>query len=78
MARRPLTSPWTPELEEKLKLLAAQGATETRAAAALKRPLSTVRLKARKLGLSILGARALKAKYRKLDAERVADDRLAR
>jgi hypothetical protein len=67
MARPPLTSPWTPEQDERLKVLAAQGATATRAAAALKRPILSVRVRARKLGVPLLGPRALRAKFRALE-----------
>ena len=66
MARRPITSPWTPEQDERLKLLAAQKATATRASAALNKPISSVRIRARKLGLSFPGIREMKAKIRAL------------
>jgi GcrA cell cycle regulator len=62
MARQPVTSPWTPEQDERLRQLAAQGATALRAAAALKRPLTSVRIRARKLGLSLPGVREVRRK----------------
>jgi hypothetical protein len=62
MARPPLTSPWTPEQDERLKVLAAQEATATRAAAALKRPILSVRVRARKLGVPLLGLREARKK----------------
>ena len=62
MARPPLTSPWTPEQDEQLKALAAQGASAIRAAAALKRPVNSVRIRARKLGVDLPGVRAIRKK----------------
>lgn len=62
MARPPLTSPWTPEQDERLKALAAQGASAIRAAAALKRPVSSVKVRARKLGIDLPGVRAIRKK----------------
>lgn len=67
MARPPITSPWTPEQDEKPKALAAQGASALRAAAALKRPVSSVRIRARKLGLPLPGVRELRRKIRELE-----------
>ena len=64
MARQPLTSAWTPDQDERLTQLAAQGATALRAAAALKRPLTSVRIRARKLGLSLPGVREVRRKLR--------------
>ncbi len=76
MTRAPLISPWTPEQDDRLKVLAAQGASAIRAAAALKRPVSSVRARARKLGVSLLGLRALRAKSRALEeAETRAGER---
>lgn len=51
MTRRPITSPSTLEQEDRLKLLAAQKATALRASAALNKPISSVQIRARKLGL---------------------------
>lgn len=69
MARRPIISPWTPELDERLKELVAQKASVIRASAALNKPLSSVRIRARKLGLELPGLRELKKKIRLLDQQ---------
>ncbi|MDB5505254.1 MAG: hypothetical protein JWR89_5156 [Tardiphaga sp.] len=50
MARRPIVVRWTPEEIEKLKALVAQGASAARAAAATKRKIMAVQVKARELG----------------------------
>lgn len=74
MTRRPITSPWTPEQDERLKKLAAEKATATRASAALNKPISGVRIRARKLGLFFPGVREVKARIRALaEAEERAD-----
>jgi hypothetical protein len=62
MPRPPLSSPWSPEQDERLTRLADQGATALRAAAALNRPLQSVRIRARKLGLSLPGVREVRRK----------------
>jgi len=62
MARSPLSSPWSPEQDERLTQLATKGATALRAAAALNRPLQSVRIRARKLGLSLPGVREVRRK----------------
>jgi hypothetical protein len=62
LARPPLISLWTPEHDEKLKALAAQGASAVRAAASLKRSISGVRLRARKLGVELPGVREIRKK----------------
>jgi GcrA cell cycle regulator len=62
MVRPPIYMLWTPEHDERLIQLAAQGATVLRAAAALRRPLNSVRSRARKLGLSLMGVRAVRRK----------------
>jgi hypothetical protein len=69
VVRRPITSPWTPELDERLALLAKQGASAIRAAAALNKPISAVRVRARKLGFELPGVRELKKKIRLLDQQ---------
>jgi hypothetical protein len=69
MTRRPLTSPWTPELDEKLKLLATQGSSAIRACAALRKPLTSVRMRARMLGLDLPGVREQHKRIRLLDAK---------
>ena len=62
MARPPIYKLWTPEHDQRLTQLAAQGATVLRAAAALRRPLNSVRSRARKLGLSLMGVRQVRQK----------------
>lgn len=62
MARPPIYTLWTPEQDQRLTQLAAQGATALRAAAALSRTLMSVRMRARKLGLSLLGVREVRRK----------------
>lgn len=62
--RPPLSSPWTPEQDDLLKQLSAKGATALRAAAAMKRPITSVRIRARKLGLSLPGVREVRRKLR--------------
>jgi hypothetical protein len=64
MARTPIYVPWSPEQDERLAQLVTQGATALRAAAALKRPLTSVRIRARKLGLSLPGVREVRRKLR--------------
>jgi transposase-like protein len=59
---RTLVRRWTPEDDERLMALAAQGASIIKAAAALKRRQSVVRDRANKLGCSF---RTLKAERRK-------------
>ena len=75
MARRPITSPWTPELDERLRALAAQKATAIRASAALNRPVSSVRIRARKLGLSFPGVREMKARIKALTEAAIRSER---
>jgi hypothetical protein len=50
MGLRPIISYWTPEEDGRLRELVRQGAAIVRAAAALKRSMSTVRNRANKLG----------------------------
>jgi GcrA cell cycle regulator len=66
MARPPIVTLWTPEQDEMLKQLVAKGATAVRAAAALKRTTSAVRVRARKLGLSLPGVRETRRKLRSI------------
>ena len=51
---------WTEEEDERLKALILSGASAVRASAALKRPLTTVKLKARKMGMPFRHDRELK------------------
>lgn len=66
MARPPITVAWTPEQDERLRLLAAQGASAVKAAGALNRKMSAVQVRARKLGLSLAGVRESRRKLREL------------
>ena len=63
------------EQDERLKFLAAQNATAIRASAALNKPLSSVRVGARKLGLMLPGARELKARTKALAEAAYLTDR---
>ena len=60
--KNPAFLTWTKEQDELLKQLAAKGVTALRAAAALKRPTTSVRIRARKLGLSLPGVREVRRK----------------
>jgi hypothetical protein len=62
MARPPLISPWTPEQDEALLRMAAQGISALKIAAALKRNVTGVRVRARKLGSPIPGIREVRKK----------------
>ena len=75
MARRPITSPWTPELDERLRALAAQKATAIRVSAALNRPVSSVRIRARKLGLLFPGVREMTARIKALTEAAIRSER---
>jgi hypothetical protein len=70
--RKLITSPWTDEETSRLKQLVMDGASPARCSAALNKPISSVTIRARKLGLPLVGKRAAKANFRaKLaDAER--------
>lgn len=70
--RKLITSPWSDEETNRLKKLVMDGASPARCSAALNKPISSVTIRARKLGLPLVGKRAAKASYRaKLaDAER--------
>lgn len=60
---------WTDADLEKLKELAAQGASLARASAALNRRMASVTKKARLHGLKFAGTRQLKAAIRALDPD---------
>ena len=60
--RRLIKSPWTEEDNERLKRLAAEGASAFRAAAALKRKVSVVRKHARQIGLTLPSIRETRKK----------------
>ena len=55
---------WKPEEIDRLRDLAAKGATLLRACAAIGRPTGTVKRKASDLGLSFAGARQVRASLR--------------
>jgi GcrA cell cycle regulator len=57
---------WTEEDAERLKALIQSGASAVRASAALKRPLTTVKLKARKMGMPFPHDRELKKKRQRM------------
>jgi GcrA cell cycle regulator len=59
---RLLKSPWTEEDNERLKRLAAEGASALRVAAALKRKVSVVRQHARQIGLTLPSIRETRKK----------------
>ncbi|QUS40674.1 hypothetical protein RPMA_18930 [Tardiphaga alba] len=61
---KPVVRRWTDEEIEKLKALAAQGASALRCSAALNRSSSSVTKTASKLGVELRGVRAVKADYR--------------
>ena len=63
MARRLIVLPWSPEDIEKLKALIANGASATRAAAALKRKIVAVQVKARALGTPFPTVRTERKKW---------------
>jgi hypothetical protein len=51
MSRYLISRPWTPDQVARLEMLVASGASAVRTAAALKRPIPSVRRKARELGM---------------------------
>ena len=52
MTKPLLSVPWTAEQDDKLRQVVTQGASVARASAALNRNMSSVRIRARKLGLT--------------------------
>jgi hypothetical protein len=64
MVRRLLAKPWGTEDVAKLKGLAEKGASALRAAAALGRPITSVRRKAFDLGIPLAGVRKVRADLR--------------
>lgn len=75
MARPPITAPWTPEQDEKLRQLAARNVSIVKAAGAMNRTMSSVKIRAKKLGLSFPGVREIRRKLR--DINILASDRVA-
>jgi hypothetical protein len=70
--RKPITSPWSDEEVVRLRTLVSEGASPARCSAALNKPINSITIRARKLGLPLIGKRAAKANYRArlADAER--------
>lgn len=64
MVRRLLAKPWDTEDIAKLKELVDSGASALRAAAALGRPLTSVKRKANDLGISLPSVRKVRADLR--------------
>lgn len=58
--RQPITRAWLDADLEKLNQLHAEGATLLRACAALKRPMASVKKRARELGLHFAGVREVR------------------
>jgi hypothetical protein len=58
--RQPITRAWHDADMQKLKQLHAEGATLMRATAALKRPMASVKKRARELGLHFAGVREVR------------------
>lgn len=67
MAKRSITKFWTDVDVAKLIALADAGASLLRASSALNRPSGSVTKKARELGKSFPGVRAMKARLRNLE-----------
>lgn len=68
MTRRLLAKPWDAEEVARLKALVEHGATALRAAAALGRPLTSVKRKANDLGIPLPSVRKLRAHLREKGA----------
>lgn len=64
MTRRLLAKPWDTEDVAKLMKLAHSGASALRAAAALGRPISSVKNKAHDLGVRLSGVREVRSALR--------------
>lgn len=62
--RKPITHPWSDDEIALLKKLIANGVSAPRCSAVFKRPIISIRNKARSLGLKLMGVRETKAKYR--------------
>lgn len=68
MVRRLLAKPWNTEDVTRLKELVGSGATALRAAAALGRPITSVKRKAYDLGLTLASVRKIRADLRQRGA----------
>lgn len=62
--RKPITHPWSDDEIALLKKLVADGGSAPRCSVIFKRPITSVRIKARILGLNPMRVRETKAKYR--------------
>jgi GcrA cell cycle regulator len=62
--RRLIAKPWDQDAVARLKVLGDSGATALRAAAALGRPIPSVKKKARDLGIPLVGVRKARADLR--------------
>ena len=67
MARPPIVVQWTDEQDEQLRQLAARNVSVVKAAGAMNRTMSSVKIRARKLGLSFPGVREMRRKLRNLE-----------
>jgi hypothetical protein len=63
LTMRRLLEPWTTQDDERLKALATQGASVVKAAAALKRKIVSVRVRARALGCPFPPLRAVRQNW---------------
>jgi hypothetical protein len=63
LTMRRLLEPWTPQDDERLKAMVAQGASIVRAAAALRRRKEIVRARAKKLGCPFAPLRVVRQKW---------------
>lgn len=74
MASHPTSLSWTQEQDEKLRALIASGTSALRAAAALKRGTSSVRIRARKLGVPFPTVREVRRKIAEAQPVRDKND----
>jgi hypothetical protein len=63
MPRRPIVLPWTPEDVAKLQVMIAEGASAARGAAAMKRKIHAIQVKARALGTPFSPVRVERKKW---------------
>ena len=74
--RKPITAPWSDDEIIRLRQLVSEGASPARCSAALNKPINSITIRARKLGLPLVGKRAAQAKFRAKLAD--AEKRLPR
>jgi len=70
MNPHPTSASWTPEQDEKLRQLHAQGFFPLAHAAGMKRTVAAVQLRARKIALAFPGVRETKRKIRAAEPKR--------